>query len=57
MEKIWTLIFSALTSHYKKLRGVVKAIVHRLDNDDDKLVVMPDDLSMTDDEIEIAVLL
>lgn len=39
----------------EKARGIVKAIVHRLDNDDDKLVVMPDTVSMTDDEIETAV--
>lgn len=39
----------------KKVTGIVKAIVHRLDNDDDKLVVMPKDLSMTDAEIESAV--
>jgi inorganic pyrophosphatase len=39
----------------QKITGIVKAIVHRLDNDDDKLVVMPKDLSMTDDEISQAV--
>ena len=36
----------------QKISGVVKAIIHRLDNDDDKLVVMPKGLSMTDSEIE-----
>lgn len=36
----------------KIAKGIVKAIIHRLDNDDDKLVVMPKDLSMTDDEID-----
>ncbi len=39
----------------QKITGVVKAIIHRLDNDDDKLVVMPKDLFMTDDEIERSV--
>jgi inorganic pyrophosphatase len=38
-----------------KANGVVKAIIHRLDDDDDKLVVMPKDVVMTDDEIEKAV--
>ena len=38
----------------QKINGVVKAIVHRLDNDDDKLVVMAKDINMTDDEIEKA---
>lgn len=32
--------------------GVVKAIIHRLDNDDDKLIVLPEDLELTDSEIE-----
>jgi inorganic pyrophosphatase len=35
--------------------GIAKAIIHRLDNDDDKLVVMPKDLNLNDDEIEKAV--
>ena len=39
----------------QKVTGIVKAIVHRLDNDDDKLVVMPKEESMTDDEIDRAV--
>jgi len=39
----------------QKITGIVKAIIHRLDNDDDKIVVMPKDLSVTDDEIERAV--
>ncbi len=32
--------------------GIVKAIVHRLNDDDDKLVVMPKEISMTDEEID-----
>lgn len=35
--------------------GVVRAIIHRLDNDDDKLVVMPKETNMTEEEIEKAV--
>ena len=38
-----------------KAKGIVRAIVHRLDDDDDKLVVMPEDINMTDEEIEKAV--
>ena len=40
----------------KKAKGFVKAIVHRLDDDDDKLVVMPKDLDLADEEIEKQVL-
>ena len=40
----------------QKITGIVKAIIHRLDNDDDKLVVISKDKSsMTDEEIERAV--
>lgn len=39
----------------ESVSGVVKAIVHRLDDDDDKLVVMPDNVSMSNEEIEKAV--
>ncbi|MFA5072185.1 MAG: inorganic diphosphatase [Candidatus Pacearchaeota archaeon] len=39
----------------QKINGVVKAIIHRQDDDDDKLIVMPHDLNMSDDEIEKAV--
>ncbi len=39
----------------QKVTGIVKAIVHRLDNDDDKLVVMPKNISMNDDEISRSV--
>ncbi len=39
----------------EKAKGVVRAIIHRLDNDDDKLVVMSESIFMTDDEIEKAV--
>ena len=43
------------TQPLQKVSGIVRAIIHRLDNDDDKLVVMSEDLSMTDEEIEHAV--
>lgn len=39
----------------KKATGFVKAIIHRLDDDDDKLVVMPRDVVMSDAEIEKAI--
>ncbi len=39
----------------RKVRGIVKAVIHRLDDDDDKLVVMPEDIMVSDDEIEKAV--
>lgn len=34
--------------------GRVVAIVHRTDNDDDKLVVVPEGMSVSDEEIETA---
>jgi inorganic pyrophosphatase len=36
-------------------RGVVKAIIHRFEDDDDKLVVVPKGIEMSDQEIEEAV--
>lgn len=39
----------------EKTVGIVKAIIHRLEDDDDKLVVMPLDIEMSDNEIERAV--
>jgi len=36
----------------EKATGIVKAIIHRLDDDDDKLVVMPNDINLADEEIE-----
>lgn len=38
-----------------KVTGIVKAIIHRFEDDDDKLVVMPKDISMSNEEIEQAV--
>lgn len=39
----------------EEFEGVVVAIVHRTDNDDDKLVVVPEGEKVTDEEIEKAV--
>jgi inorganic pyrophosphatase len=39
----------------KKAKGICKAIVHRLSDDDDKLVVMPMMIDLTDAEIKKAV--
>ena len=36
----------------QKTKGIVKAIVHRIDDDDDKLVVMPKEINLSDEEIE-----
>lgn len=36
-------------------KGIVIAIIHRTDNDDDKLVVVPPNISLTDEEIKKAV--
>ena len=47
--------FLGINEPVQKATGVVKAIVHRLNDDDDKLVVMPNDVSMTDAEIDMAV--
>ncbi len=39
----------------KKAKGIVRAVIHRLDNDDDKLVVTPEAVMLSDIEIEEAV--
>lgn len=39
----------------EKAEGIVIAIIHRLDDDDDKLIVVPEGVSMTDEEIDAAV--
>lgn len=39
----------------EKATGVVIAIIHRTEDDDDKLVVVPKDTEMSDEEIEAAV--
>lgn len=39
----------------EKAEGVVIAIIHRLDDDDDKLIVVPEGVSMTNTEIDTAV--
>ncbi|HLC49369.1 MAG TPA: inorganic diphosphatase [Candidatus Andersenbacteria bacterium] len=39
----------------ESVQGMVVAIIHRLEDDDDKLVVLPKGKSITDEEIEKAV--
>lgn len=39
----------------REAEGVVIAIIHRLEDDDDKLIVVPEGVSLTDEEIEAAV--
>lgn len=36
----------------EKSMGVVKAIIHRTDDDDDKVIVMPEDQNFSDEQIE-----
>lgn len=35
----------------EEFTGICKAIIHRTDNDDDKLIVMPEDKNYSDEEI------
>ena len=39
----------------KDFEGICIAVVHRLEDDDDKLVVVPDGIEISDEEIEKAV--
>jgi len=41
-----------VTEPVESYEGVVVAIVHRTEDDDDKIVVVPDGQSVTDEEIE-----
>ncbi|MBP9821990.1 MAG: inorganic pyrophosphatase [Candidatus Pacebacteria bacterium] len=43
------------TESLSRAKGVVIAVIHRLENDDDKLVVVPEGIDMTDEEIDKAV--
>ena len=36
----------------KEFQGICIAIIHRLDDNDDKLIVVPDGLTLTNEEIE-----
>jgi inorganic pyrophosphatase len=50
------IYFLGINIPVEKGSGIAKAIIHRLDDDDDKLVVMSKEISMTDEEIEKAVM-
>ena len=47
--------FLGVDTALEKTQGVCIAIIHRLDNDDDKLVVVPNGVELSDDEIMKAV--
>ena len=47
--------FLGVNSPLEFASGVVIAIIHRTDDDDDKLVVVPDGITLSDKEIEKAV--
>jgi len=47
--------FLGVKTSVEKATGIVKAIIHRLKDDDDKLVVMPPEVEMADAEILRAV--
>ncbi|OGI99703.1 hypothetical protein A3H53_01430 [Candidatus Nomurabacteria bacterium RIFCSPLOWO2_02_FULL_40_10] len=44
--------FLGVNQSLEKATGIVKAIIHRLEDDDDKLVIMSKEINMTDEEIE-----
>lgn len=47
--------FLGISTPAEKARGRAIAIIHRLEDDDDKLIVVPQETEMTDKEIESAV--
>lgn len=47
--------FLGVSKPLQTANGTVIAIIHRIDDDDDKLVVVPEGLHLTDEEIEKAV--
>lgn len=47
--------FLGVDTALEKTQGVCIAIIHRLDNDDDKLVVVPEGVDFSDEEIMKAV--
>jgi inorganic pyrophosphatase len=51
----WDAYFLGSDQPLEKARGVCIAIAHRKDDDDDKLIVVPEGLSMTDKEIMAAI--
>jgi inorganic pyrophosphatase len=44
-----------LSQPQEKIIGIVGAIVHRFEDDDDKLIVFPKNINFTDEEIEKAI--
>lgn len=44
--------FIGINKPLNKSEGIVKAIVHRLSDDDDKLVIIPENIEFSDEEIE-----
>ena len=47
--------FLGVSDPLETASGVVIAIIHRIDDDDDKLVVVPNGITLNDEEIEAAV--
>lgn len=43
--------YLGITEPVEKASGEVVAIIHRIDNDDDKLIVVPEGIVLTDEEI------
>jgi inorganic pyrophosphatase len=44
--------FLGVNKPLEKAEGIAIAVVHRIDDDDDKLIVVPEGVSLTNDEIE-----
>lgn len=44
--------FLGIDGPVEKINGICIAIIHRLDNDDDKLIVVPENFNITNEEIE-----
>lgn len=43
--------FLGIDTPVESIEGICVAIAHRKDNDDDKLIILPEGIEMTDDEI------
>ena len=44
--------FLGVDEPIKKMEGVCIAVIHRIDDDDDKLIVVPEGVEISDEEIE-----